>query len=298
MTESHITIDIFNNREIAIGIWLSIGFVLSLSQKTIREALRGLWQAFFHRVILISVGLMAGYISLSVFLLSEIDFWDLCQLKNTILWSVSTAIVSMSRVVQTIDDKHYFKKIIQDNFKVIVAFEFVITFYTFPLWIELLIVPATAILVLIHTYTENKEEHAIVRKSAGFLLGSWGVGLTTYTVYNLTTNFGAIARLEALMDFLLPLELLLLFLPFLFFIALYTLYENVYLRLKIANTDVVLRRHAIRMALVHFHVRANFLKLWISNVRREAPITNRQELKTSIERTKSLASRSSQDMDI
>lgn len=197
-----------------------------------------------------------------------------------------SAAVSMSRIIQTIDDQHYFKKIVQDNFKVVAAFEFVITFYTFSLWGELLIIPATAILVLVHTYAEGKEEYSDVRRWVGFLLASWGISLTIYTVYNLVTNYEVIARMEILMDFLLPIALSGLFLPFLFFIALYAIYENAYLRLKIANSEIALRRFAICMALVHFHVRANSLKRWCSDARKEAPITNRQQVKASIKRAK------------
>lgn len=90
--------EIFNNREIALAIWLFVGMIIASSRKSIRKAFHGVWKAFFRRPILISLGLMVSYIALVVFGLHETGLWNLGLLKNTVLWSISVAAVSLFRI--------------------------------------------------------------------------------------------------------------------------------------------------------------------------------------------------------
>ena len=81
--------DIFNNREIALAIWLFVGIVIVASKKSIREAFHVAWKAsfqvFFCRLILVPFALMTGYIGWIVHCLHKIGLWDLELLKNTVL---------------------------------------------------------------------------------------------------------------------------------------------------------------------------------------------------------------------
>ncbi len=282
--------EIFNNREIALAIWLSIGMVLASSRRSIREAFHGIWKAFFRRPILISLGLMVSYIALVVFGLHETGLWNLGLLKNTVLWSISVATVSLFRIPQIAEDERYFRRVIKDNFKVIAVFEFVVAFYTLPLWAELLIVPLATVLVTMQVYAGGKEEYAPVGKLVSSLLGLFGWGLIVYATYKLVTDFGTFAQLGTLTNFSLPIVLSLLFLPFLFVLALYINYEEAFLRLNFTIKDVTHRRYAKRVALVGFHVRTGLLKRWLSNIGNRVP-ANKQELKASVAKVKDLAAR-------
>ena len=280
----------FNNREIALAIWLIVGIVFVLSQKPIREGFQGVWKTFCQRLILVPLGLMVCYIIFVVFGLHKIGLWDMCLLKNTVLWSISAATVSFFRIPQITEDEHYFRNTIKDNFKFIALIEFVVAFYTFPLWAELLIVPVVTALVAIQTYAEMKEEYAPVEKLLNGLLSLFGGSLITYAVYKLFTDFGTFTQPETLTDFSLPIVLSLLFLPFLFALALYVNYENTFLRLDSRIKDIALRRYAKRATLFGFHVRTSLLKRWLRNIGNRTP-TNQQELKASIVRVKDLAAR-------
>ena len=81
--------DMFNNREIALAIWITLGIAFAALKPSIRAAFHGVWKAFFRRMILVPFGLMVCYIVLVVLGLHEIGIWNLGQLKNTILWSTS-----------------------------------------------------------------------------------------------------------------------------------------------------------------------------------------------------------------
>ena len=280
----------FNNREIALAIWLIVGIMFVLSKKPIREGFQGVWKTFCQRLILVPLGLMVCYIIFVVFGLHKIGLWDMCLLKNTVLWSISAATVSFFRIPQIIEDEHYFRNTIKDNFKFIALIEFVVAFYTFPLWAELLIVPVVTVLVAIQTYAEMKEEYAPVEKLLNGLLSLFGGSLITYAVYKLFTDFGTFTQPETLTDFSLPIVLSLLFLPFLFALALYVNYENTFLRLNSRIKNTTLRRYAKRAALFGFHTRTGLLKRWLRYIGNRTP-TNQQEVKASIRQVKDIVGR-------
>ena len=171
--------DIFNNREIAIGIWLFVVTLLALLSKSIRkiflESFPKFCKLFFSRWILIPLGLAAGYIVLVVFILQKIEFWNSGLLKNTILWCISVPAVLMFRILP--QDENSFWNAIKDNFRVTVALEFVVAFYTFSLWVELLIVPVTTVLVIMQAVAEGKKDYKLVEKLLILLLATFLVGL-------------------------------------------------------------------------------------------------------------------------
>lgn len=283
--------DIFNSREIAIGIWLFVLIVFLALKKSIREQFQWVWKAFFRRLILVPLGLMAGYIALVVFGLYKVGFWDYGLLKETILWSLSVAVVSLFRVSQITEDQSYFRNGIKDNFKVVAVLEFVVAFYTFSLWTELLIVPVITVLIMMQAVAETKEDYRPVEKLLGGFLSLFGVTLVAYATYRLVADFTTFAQTQTLTEFSLPVLLYLLFLPFLFMLNLYANYDNAFMRLDLAIRDnASLRRYAKRTVVLGFHLRTNLLKRWLSDIQLKTP-TSRSEIKTSIRRVKDLAVR-------
>lgn len=284
-------LDTFNNREIAIAIWLFAVIVFFTLKKPIRKEFHRVWKAFFRGLILVPLGLMAGYIALVVFGLYKVGFWNCGLLKDTILWGLSVAVVSLFRVSQITEDVNYFRNAIKDNFKVVIILEFVVAFYTFPLWAELLIVPLATVLIMMQVVAETKEDYKPGEKLLGYILSLFGVGLFIYATYKLLADFATFAQTETLTEFSLPVLLSLLFLPFLFVLNLYANYDNAFMRLDLMIRDNALLRHyAKRAAVFGFHVRVGLLTRWIRNIQLKTP-TNRSEIKTSIRRVKDLAAR-------
>ena len=282
--------DLFNSREIAIGIWLLVLFCYAALHSTVRVAFVGLWKAFCRRQILVSLGLIAGYIISTIIGLFQVGVWDLGQFKNTILWSLSVAIVSLFRISQMIEDDHYFRNALKDNFKLIAIFEFVVTFYTFPLLVELILVAVVAILVVMQAYTEGKKEYSNLTRLVDYLLTVFGGSLVVYAFYMLVVDSGSFFQVKTLTDFGLPIALTLLFFPFLFVLALYVNYENVFLRINLIYKQPPLRRYAKHTALVGFHVRIALLKRWIFLIQSIRP-DNPKSLKASMRQVKLYASR-------
>ena len=281
---------LFNNREIAIAIWLSVCIGLAASNSEIRDAAVGVWKAFCNKLILIPFGLMVSYIVLITLALYQLGAWDSGQLKNTILWGATVAVVSLFRVPQIAEDEHYFRNAIWDNFKVVALIEFVIGFYTFSLWVELLIVPAIAILTALHTFSGSRKEYQPVEALLGAVLALAGFGLVIHAGYSLVTDFWRFAKPSTLSDATLPILLSLLFLPFLFVLSIYVNFETTFRRLEFTIRDPALRRYAKRTSLLRFHFRSNLLRRWSRNIGNRKP-TNREELDASIALVKTQAQR-------
>lgn len=115
--------NIFNNREIALGIWLLIAIAFVASNQSFRRSFYDVLIPLFSRYIVIPLVLMVGYISLIVIGLYKLGAWDVEQLKNTIFWSLSYAATSMFRISKIENEEHYFRNSIKDQLKIIAAFE-------------------------------------------------------------------------------------------------------------------------------------------------------------------------------
>ena len=282
--------EILNNREIAIGIWLLVVIGWGAWSASIRDAFGKVVLAFCSRKILIPFGLAVAYIVVVVVALSMAGLWSWGQLKNTILWSISVAAVALFRVPGIAEDEHYFRHAVRDSFKIIAVLEFVIGFYSFSLWIEILIVPIATLLVAMQAFSEGKDVYAPAPALIGWLLAALGIGIAAYALYMLVSDFGQFATAGTLTDFALPIVLTLLFLLFLYFLAIFVTYENAFIRLDLTFREPQLRRYAKRAALAGFHVRRQLLKRWLRNIQSRTPL-DRVALKASIAQVKVLERR-------
>lgn len=285
-------LDIFNNREIAVGIWLFVAALLALLSKSVRkiflESFPGLCKLFFSRWILVPLALAAVYIILAVFVLHKIGYWNSGLLKNTIFWCISVPFVSMFRISPR--DGNFFRKAAKDNFRATVALEFVVAFYTLSLWAELLIIPVATVLVTMHAVAEAKEDCKLLEKLLSKFVLLIGVSLLIYAAYRLVADFASFARPGTLTEFSLPILLSILFLPFLFTFAIFADYDKEFRLMELRIKDDDLRRYAKRAALLGFHLRTGLLRRWIRNINFKTP-TNRSEIKASVTQVKELAAR-------
>ena len=282
--------DIFNNREIAVGVWILIFSCFIASNGPVRGSIPELLKSFFCLPILTSLALMTGYIVLVVFGLSSAELWDVSQLKNTIFWGLTVAFVSMFHLSKITEDDHYFINAVKDNFKLVVILEFVIAFHTFPLFVELLIVPVASMLVLMQVFVEGEKEYSGLAVLVEKLLTIFGGFLIVYAGYMLVTEPKSFFQAGTLTDFTLPIVLTLLFLPFMFMLALYACYENAFLRINFLYESHALRRHAKHTALFGFHMRTTLLRRWLRYIQSNRP-SSRESIKDSAQQVKLYANR-------
>lgn len=269
--------EIFNNREIATAVWLT-GFAgWALAHKDIRSASRDLLAAFAHKAILLPFGILAANTIGAVYVLQQMGIWDASQTKNTILWFLTAASISLFRINEASEDEHYFRKAIADNLKIIVALEFFITFYSFSLTVELILVPLMTFLVALLAFSERKEEHTQTAQLLNQLIELIGGILILYAVSQFILDKNDFLSTQTLRDFFIPIVLSLLLIPYLYFLYIFLEYEKIFLRLGFAISEKKLLTYAKRTALSKYHLNVQNMRRWADSLNRKS-VKNRKDI--------------------
>lgn len=223
------------NREFAIAIWMLILLILALCSKSIRHSLSDVLKALFVRKLLIPLLILLFYVFLNVLFLKYIHFWDLSALKDTVFWTFGVAVTSYFNIEKAITNETYFRDFIIDNVKLIAIIEFVQNLYSFSLPVELIVIPVLTFIIMVRVIADKKPEYKTVKKLFDFILGLFGIFLIVFTIKEVVFGFSDFATIINLRDFLLPLVLSILFIPFIYLMALYVQYENLFVRIDIVN---------------------------------------------------------------
>jgi len=255
---------LFNNREIAVSIWVFIFLCWVFTKEEVRESVKQVLLAFCHRAILTIFALMAGYVYLMVDFLYSAGLWDFDQLKNTIMWFIFVASVELFKANTIHEEKGYFRESIKGHFMLLVVLEFVVAFHSFSLITELIIVPLSTLAVLLLAFSELKEEYKPVENLMSWVLSIFGVFMVGFSLYVISSKFGEFAQSKTFMDFSIPIILSILLLPFIFMISVYMLYERILVRVNIYTEDRFHRLYAKLKGIMNFKRDHKSLNDWLS----------------------------------
>lgn len=249
--------NIFNNREIASGIWLGVAFLFLVKHKKVRHSIGRLIRSFCHWKILVSVFAMIGYVGLCVLILYWMQLWNKTLLKDTIYWIMFSSLVCMVNLT-TIDNRvEGFRKLLLDNLKLVVFLEFLVNFYQMSIYIELLLVPIIAVLAMVSALTEHKQEDKDVHAFVNGILGILGLVILVWVARSIYLHYVGLLEINILLSILLPLFLAGMFVPFLYAVSLIVAYEYLFARLLfIANKDkkltLYIKKRVLKMC--HFNI--------------------------------------------
>lgn len=244
-------INTFNNREIVLIIYLLIFISWTLTQKKIRESIFNVLKVLTGRLIFLSIITLLLYISLIIYGLYFLKFWDFSMLKDSIYWTFGVGFILMMNSNKVLQEDHYFKKILWDNFKLVLILEFVVGLYVFGLIAEFILMPFVIFFSLMLAYTEVYKEYFKVKNLLQIVFGIIGTGYLIYSAYMIYKDFNEFASYNTLKSFLFPILMTFLFLPFAYFYALYIHYESLFVRLQASlKNDKVLRRYAKKRVLI------------------------------------------------
>ncbi len=264
--------DILNNREIAIALWLLAisAYIFSSSKMAeVRTAFKKLLSTFFVRQIISVLCLMVAYMAIAIYWLSEFDLWNAEQLKNTVFWCASVGFMSLFKITKIKKVKSYFKHSVIDNLKLLAILQLIVGVYSFSLWIEVLLAPVLALIGAMLAIAETDKKYHQVKVLLEYCLSLFGVVLIIYTLYMLTTNFGEFGKEKTAYDFFVPPLLTLCYLPFIFIMLVYSSYEEAFVRLKFSINNRFHRYTAKFYAIVLFNLRVSQLERWSYQVARE-----------------------------
>lgn len=153
-----------------------------------------------------------------------------------------------------------------DSLKLVVVIEYLVGAYTFHISVELVLLPVIVLLSALVAFAETKPEYESVHKLLNAVLAIVGAAILGSVMYLLVKDFEQVANRQAASDFVLPVILSALYTPFIAFMAVYSTYQTVLIRLRFSIKKRHVEFYARLVAMLIFNVRIELLKRWSSNV--------------------------------
>lgn len=246
--------DIFSSRELSLLTWLLGLVIFCLVQTDIRKSLKGVVEAFCQKQILICLFLFALYVTSVCTLLSIIGLWGLGNLKTTVFWFVGAGLVALFDAQRAAEKEHFFRDALKDQLSVIILLEFIVNFYAFSYWVELLILPVTTFLYATTVYAEGKAEYKPAHNFLSWILAIFGSYLLGHGLYMAIHNYSEIINQPQLIELVLLPLLSISILPFIYLLALFMTYEILFIRVNFWTKDEHLARLAKHRLIRVFNI--------------------------------------------
>lgn len=245
-----------NNREIASGIWLGLFFGLSLTMPSVRGAYRGVIASFAAPQVSVVFGLAIVYILAAIIVLWAIGVWDSSSAKDSIIWFVAGASVSIFGAATTQDFYNSMKARLIALAKLTFWIEFIVAAYTFPLAVELVLVLFLSLLVLTRAVAYTDPKYSTVTVVLEKIQIVVGVGMLVGVAAGITENWREISATDTVKAIALVPTLSVLLVPYLYGVALYSGYDQVIRRMSMfADERQVGRWFLFRRVAVHANLR-------------------------------------------
>lgn len=252
-----------NNRELAALFWLSILVALVFIYGPTRRHLPGLLKTLLHRKIFAALIFMAGYIGVLLVGFERLGVWQASShLVDTFAWLVTVALVMFINVTDVPSEEHFFRKVAGDSLKVTVVLEFIVGLHPFSLRVEIALMPFLVLLGAMTVYTETGERNQSLHTIIQWLIGIVGLVFVSHSVRELLADVSSFFALEQFIDFALPFVLTFLFIPYIYLLALFLSYENVFRRLGSQNQGSQLIGYAKRRLFLRFGFNLRRLVNW------------------------------------
>ena len=141
---------ILSTREWATVIWAFIFFVYAMVHRQIREAFWKVVKIFFGKKLRILWGIILLYVLGITLIFYHLPFWDNVYIKDIIVWFLFSGLIYCMNAVSQEADEEFIRKVLKDNLKLTAILEFIISTFTFNIWVELAIIPITTMIVMMN----------------------------------------------------------------------------------------------------------------------------------------------------
>ena len=221
---------IFNNREIALLLWIAVLLCSVLLSKQ-RKSLIPIIQILTKRMFLIIFSLIAIYLFGIICIFKNFDVWQNSNLKDVLFWFFSVGLILVFKINDA-QSKAYFKGIFFSAIKWTIVLEFVVNLYSFSLYVEIIILPILVFLAIMQVVAEKDEKHNVISKISQNIIAIIALSIFTFSLYKTIVNVNVVLTFQNLVSFLLPSTTTILFIPFVYILALYSTYESYFIHLN------------------------------------------------------------------
>lgn len=226
-----------NTREMAIIILL-FAFLIGISFiKGVRKAAKDIIKIFFSIKLIIPFISMLLYIFLILFVLYYIGFLNINLTKDIVFWFVIVAIPLFFTANKVRENKNFFKNEAMEYIKLTTIFGFLINFYTFNLFIEIILQLSLFIIILFISFSKTDKKYKSVEAFFNIIFLIVFVYLVIFFINSFLINFNELININTGISYILPAVLTILFLPFVYMLALYMRYELFYVFSKTQFND-------------------------------------------------------------
>jgi len=275
----------FSTREIAFLIWGAISLFWVFINPKIRPSAINVIRSFFARPILLSFAVIISYVIIIIFILKNLGLFENSQLKDTFIWTISVAAASLVNINSISNDKNYFKDAIIKNLIALIGIEFILSYYTFNLIFELLIIPIAVLIGGMQAIAETDNKYSLIKTNFNRVVVVFGLVAFFHAIYKLITGFDEFISSGALKSIYYPVLLTFLYFPFIFFVSLYIEYQHSFRRIKFSLRNTSLLRYTKIKALLDFNFRKKQLKRW-SNSLGHFTLETKEDVIASFQRIK------------
>lgn len=227
--------DIFSTRELATAFWvgailIAVGMAI-VTNKKIRQGFIGVLKCFFNRKLRKLWEIYFLYIGIITLMFSRFPIWKNIYLKDIILWTLFSGLTICMNAVAGEADEKYISKVLKDNIRFTVVTEFLLSTFTFSLWVELIIIPIMTAITLLDVVAAQKSETVAVHKLLQSVIAFIGLCLVFQTVKVGIREYRELNVINTLVSFFIPIVYLLLTTPLEYAFELYSKYEMLFIRM-------------------------------------------------------------------
>ncbi|HCT9233417.1 TPA: hypothetical protein OUC02_005034 [Escherichia coli] len=251
-----------DNRELALIIWLMLFIVFFHLKLKSREALYGIWHALTQRKMLYLLAALASYVVACVWLLSAFGWWKLSNLKATLVWTISFIFITIFNFNKIESEKSYFRTVLIEAVGLGAFLSFISSSHTFGLISELVITFLLIVLSLATAISMNDVKLKPAHNLVTTVLATISLLILANSIYHIITEFREFATYHTAREFLLPIALTALSIPFLYGLYIYSAYERIFASLKFSIKDSAVRKKSKRKLITQFGLDIAGLEKW------------------------------------
>ena len=216
-----------------------------ISQKSIRESFRQVIKSMFAKRLCILWLISIGYVLVITLIFYNMPFWKNIYIKDIVVWFIFSGLMYCVNAIMTEADEHYISKILKDNVKASIFIEFLMSTFTFNIWIELAIIPIVTVISIINMFLEKSKEYEKIRKLLETVLTIGGFWILYKTIKIGMEEYKQLNIVDSLIGFMIPIIYLILIIPLEYALELYSKYEMLFCRmsLKEENDKKIKKQH-------------------------------------------------------
>lgn len=249
-----------NNRELATLILgaLIVGAIglYAMRNRDIRESLAGVLRAFFRPKVLGPILAFGAWVLGLIVLSKKVGLWDDGLIFPAVLWTATAGLGLIFKLVSRKSGDAFFRPLIRRTFSLTLFVEVVVGLVAFSLGLEFALLVFASFLGMLSAVAGTDEKLASVKTFIDGLLGLVGLAIIALTAISLVGNWDDLDKGHVLRQLALPLWLTLGVIPYLYLLALWSGYEQAFIRINVSSDDRRARLRAKLALIAALHGRA------------------------------------------